>query len=99
MLSAADLVVVLVWFNTEIMIKQSRVSVPQNKTVMLFIAMGMAYIIKVYDINKPASVAWVEQNVKLTISQYVAPGSVNASLDFTISTLILWLCIYMSYRK
>lgn len=77
---------------------QFRVSVPQNKTVMLFIAMGAAYIIKVYDINKPASVAWVEQNVKLTISQYVAPGSVNASLDFTISTLILWLCIYMSYR-
>ena len=72
---------------------------PKNQTVMLFIAMGAAYIIKVYDINKPASFAWVEHNVKLTLSQYISPNSVNESVEFTISTLILWLCIYMSYRK
>ena len=66
---------------------------------MLFIAMGAAYIIKVYEINKPASLTWVEQNLKLTLSQYISPSSVNDSVEFTISTLILWLCIYMSYRK
>ena len=76
---------------------QKRVSVPKPHTFMLFLSIVTAYIIKVYD-KKPSSFAWVEQNVKSRLSSYMSPESVTDSIDFTIATLILWLCIYLAYR-
>ena len=76
---------------------EKRVSVPKPHTFMLFLSIVTAYIIKVYD-KKPSSFAWVEQNVKSRLSSYMSPESVTDSIDFTIATLILWLCIYLAYR-
>ena len=76
---------------------KKRVSVPKPHTFMLFLSIVTAYIIKVYD-KKPSSFAWVEQNVKSRLSSYMSPESVTDSIDFTIATLILWLCIYLAYR-
>ena len=74
-----------------------RVSVPKPHTFMLFLSIVTAYIIKAYD-KKPSSFAWVEHSVKMTLSYYISPDSVTDSLEFTISALILWLCIYLAYR-
>lgn len=76
---------------------QFRVSVPKPHTFMLFLSIVTAYIIKAYD-KKPSSFAWVEHSVKMTLSYYISPDSVTDSLEFTISALILWLCIYLAYR-
>ena len=76
---------------------EKRVSVPKPHTFMLFLSIVTAYLIKVYD-KKPSSFAWVEQNVKSRLSSYMSPESVTDSIDFTIATLILWLCIYLAYR-
>ena len=74
----------------------ARVSVPKTHTFMLFLSIVASWLIKVYD-KKPASFQWVEQNLKRSLSSYISPESVSDSFEFTISTLILWLCIYLRY--